>query len=54
MSKAAVAGYLTAFVWHALEGAATELGVPLSSLDHPSAALASDAPHTQIRGRKPS
>lgn len=35
MSRAAVAGYLTSFVWHALEGMATELGVPLSSLDSP-------------------
>ena len=37
MSKEAVGGYLTAFVWHALEGAAAELGVPLSALDRPSA-----------------
>jgi AcrR family transcriptional regulator len=50
MSKAAVGGYLTAFVWHALEGAATELGVPLSSLDHPSTQDA--AAPTPIRGRK--
>lgn len=35
MSKSAVADYLTAFIWHALEGAATELGVPLSALDRP-------------------
>ena len=51
MSKAAVGRYLTAFVWHALEGAATELGVPLSALDHPSAATRPSAP-TPIRGRK--
>ena len=51
MSKAAVGRYLTAFVWHALEGAATELGVPLSSLDRPSAEGAAPTP---IRGRKPS
>lgn len=36
MTRAAVGQYLTAFVWHALEGAAAELGVPLSALDHPS------------------
>jgi hypothetical protein len=51
MSKAAVGGYLTAFVWHALEGAATELGVPLSSLDNPSTDGA--AAPTPIRGRAP-
>jgi len=49
MSKAAVGGYLAAFVWHALEGAATELGVPLSALDRPAAG--STAP-TPIRARK--
>jgi len=53
MSKAAVGGYLTAFIWHALEGAATELGVPLSALDHPSAVTSPPAP-TPIRGRTPS
>lgn len=36
MSRQAVAGYLSAFIWHALEGAAADLGVPLSALDHPS------------------
>ncbi|MFC5177675.1 TetR/AcrR family transcriptional regulator [Nocardioides taihuensis] len=35
MSRAAVGDYLTAFLWHAFEGAAGELGVPLSALDHP-------------------
>ena len=53
MSKAAVGGYLTAFIWHALEGAATELGVPLSALDHPNAVTSPPAP-TPIRGRTPS
>jgi AcrR family transcriptional regulator len=48
MSKAAVCGYLTAFIWHALEGAATELGVPLSALDRPRAAT--QARTTPIRG----
>lgn len=47
MSKEAVGGYLTAFVWHALEGAAAELGVPLSALDRPSAAA--EATPTPIR-----
>ena len=36
MSRAAAGRYLSAFVWHALDGAAAELGVPLSALDHPS------------------
>ena len=45
MSRAAVAQYLSAFVWHALDGAATDLGVPLSAVDHPSlAAESADAP----------
>jgi len=35
MSRAAVAHYLTTFIWHALDGAATDLGVPLSAADHP-------------------
>ncbi len=35
MSRAAVAQYLSAFIWHALDGAATELGVPLSAVDRP-------------------
>ncbi len=51
MSKAAVGRYLTAFIWHALEGAATELGVPLSALDHPATA-AGPSTATPIRGRK--
>jgi AcrR family transcriptional regulator len=33
MSRAAVADYLAAFVWHALDGAARDLGVPLSAVD---------------------
>lgn len=33
MPRAAISGYLSAFVWHSLEGPATELGVPLSALD---------------------
>lgn len=37
MTRAAVGSYLTAFIWHAFEGTATELGVPLSSLDAPGA-----------------
>ena len=49
MSKAAVGRYLTAFVWHALEGAAAELGVPLSALDHPAPESSRATP---IRGRK--
>ncbi len=32
MSRATVSGYLASFTWHAFEGAATELGVPLSAL----------------------
>ena len=51
MSKAAVGRYLTAFIWHALEGAATELGVPLSALDHPATATGPSTA-TPIRGRK--
>jgi len=54
MSKTAVGGYLTTFVWHALEGAATELGVPLSSLDQPSSAARGGVVPTPIRERKPS
>jgi AcrR family transcriptional regulator len=50
MSKTAVGGYLTAFVWHALEGAATELGVPLSALDRPAATGPADP--TPIRGTR--
>lgn len=33
MSRAAVAAYLTSFVWHAFEGFAAEYGVPLTALD---------------------
>jgi AcrR family transcriptional regulator len=33
MSRAAVAAYLTAFVWHAVEGIVEEYGVPLTALD---------------------
>ena len=51
MSKAAVADYLTAFIWHALDGAATDLGVPLSAVDHPSAAPSPPAA-TPIRRKK--
>jgi AcrR family transcriptional regulator len=50
MTKAAVGGYLTTFIWHALEGAATELGVPLSALDQPAATRAPEP--TPIRGRR--
>lgn len=39
MSRAAVGRYLGVFVWHALEGAATELGVPLSAVDRPGRPL---------------
>lgn len=35
MSRAAVADYLSGFIWHALSGAADEYGVPLSALDPP-------------------
>lgn len=35
MDRATVGAHLSAFIWHALDGAATELGVPLSSLDAP-------------------
>ena len=51
MSKAAVGRYLTAFIWHALEGADTELGVPLSALDH-TATATGPSTATPIRGRK--
>lgn len=33
MSRETVSTYLASFTWHAFEGAATELGVPLSALD---------------------
>jgi len=37
MTRAAIGAYLTSFIWHAIEGTAAELGVPLSSLDSPTA-----------------
>lgn len=33
MDRATVGAHLSAFIWHALDGAATELGVPLSTVD---------------------
>ena len=33
MDRRTVGAHLSAFIWHALDGAATELGVPLSSID---------------------
>lgn len=36
MSRAAVARYLSEFIWHALAGTTEEYGVPLASLDRPS------------------
>ena len=33
MDRATVGAHLSAFIWHALDGAATELGVPLSAVD---------------------
>jgi len=33
MSRAQISAYLSSFIWHSLEGPATELGVPLSTLD---------------------
>lgn len=44
MSRAAVGRYLSAFVYHALEGTAAELGVPLSALDSPGLVPGSVAP----------
>lgn len=35
MSRAAVADYLSGFIWHALSGTAEEHGVPLTALDPP-------------------
>ena len=46
MSRAAVSRYLAAFVWHALEGATTEAGRPLSSFAAPES-----APVTELRRR---
>jgi AcrR family transcriptional regulator len=51
MSRAAVSRYLAAFVWHALEGATTEAGRPLSSFADPDPAP-NPAPVTELR-RKP-
>ena len=50
MSRAAVANYLTTFIWHALDGAATDLGVPLSAVDHHSVAGPTDP--TPIRKKR--
>ena len=33
MDRGTVGAHLSAFIWHALDGAATELGVPLSAVD---------------------
>jgi len=44
MSRAAVSRYLSAFVWHALEGATAEAGRPISSYGAPPA-----APVTELR-----
>ena len=33
MSRAQISAYLSSFIWHSLEGPATELGVPFSALD---------------------
>ncbi len=39
MSRAAVSRYLSAFVWHALEGATTEAGRPISTYGAPPSAV---------------
>ena len=52
MSRAAVAQYLSAFVWHALDGAAADLGVPLSAADRPPPAPDTGAAPTPIRRKK--
>ena len=39
MSRAAVSRYLAAFVWHALEGATTEIGRPISTFGAPPSAV---------------
>lgn len=44
MSRAAVSRYLSAFVWHALEGATTEAGRPISMYGAPPA-----TPVTELR-----
>lgn len=46
LSRAAAAGYLAEFVWHALAGAAAEHGVDLSALD-PEAGMATVHPLRQ-------
>ena len=33
MTRAQISAYLSSFIWHSLEGPATDLGVPLSALD---------------------
>ena len=52
MSRAAVAQYLSAFIWHALDGAAADLGVPLSAVDRPAPAPDTGAAPTPIRRKK--
>ncbi|MEI5672264.1 MULTISPECIES: TetR/AcrR family transcriptional regulator [unclassified Nocardioides] len=47
MTRTAVGRYLTAFVFHALEGTAAELGVPLSALDAPGLVPDSVSPITR-------
>lgn len=47
MSRAAVGRYLASFVYHALEGTAAELGVPLSALDAPDLVPDSVSPLTR-------
>lgn len=44
MTRAAVGSYLSTFIWHALDGASAELGVPLSAADRPTLAAAPTAP----------
>lgn len=51
MSRAAVGRYLSDFLFHALEGSAADLGVPLSALDHPSRARPLDASVLRIPRR---
>jgi AcrR family transcriptional regulator len=49
MSRAAVGGYLTSFIWHAFSGTAEELGVPLHSLDAVDAVPGSITPLEERR-----
>ncbi|MDF1606453.1 TetR/AcrR family transcriptional regulator [Nocardioides sp. YIM 152315] len=49
MSRSAVGGYLTSFIWHAFSGTAGELGVPLQSLDAPDAVPGSITPLEERR-----